>query len=167
MSSPIIVPFNFQPVLSFAQGTTYTVPAGKYARITPTRTGSGVLVDSIVLLPPTVVVATGSTIGIVFTNNTNCSLWGFISASAGLTFRVVATDSSIIKNPYSGTDMTVTSANATVFMPIGARLQSSGSGTWRYELQPFEVPNIDPFFADEGQIIQCDNFYVELYNKIS
>lgn len=38
MSAPFIIPFNFQPVNTGASSSTYTVPLGKYARITATLT---------------------------------------------------------------------------------------------------------------------------------
>ena len=38
MSAPYIIPFNHQPILTGASSSTYTVPSGKYARVTATLT---------------------------------------------------------------------------------------------------------------------------------
>lgn len=40
MAAPYIIPFNFQPVSTSSGSGTYTVPAGKYARITVTLNAS-------------------------------------------------------------------------------------------------------------------------------
>lgn len=40
MSAPYIVPFNFQPVAISVKTTSYTIPAGKYARVVVNLEGS-------------------------------------------------------------------------------------------------------------------------------
>jgi hypothetical protein len=37
MSAPFIIPFNFQPVSTSVKTASYTIPAGKYARVKPLR----------------------------------------------------------------------------------------------------------------------------------
>lgn len=52
MSAPIIVPFNNQPALTSFKTTSYTIPSGRYARVTPVITthtelsGTGVFADA-------------------------------------------------------------------------------------------------------------------------
>lgn len=38
MSSPFVIPFNFQPLSSEIKSSTYTIPAGRYAQIEPVNT---------------------------------------------------------------------------------------------------------------------------------
>jgi hypothetical protein len=41
MGAPIVVPFNFQPVAVSVRTASYTIPAGRYARVTVNVIGSG------------------------------------------------------------------------------------------------------------------------------
>lgn len=41
MSSPIVVPFNFDPIATTVRTANYTIPAGRYARVTPLYSTAG------------------------------------------------------------------------------------------------------------------------------
>jgi hypothetical protein len=60
MSAPFIIPFNFQPVTTSVKTSSYTVPAGKYAKVVPSRADFTINGSSLSSSESATVVASGS-----------------------------------------------------------------------------------------------------------
>jgi hypothetical protein len=145
MSAPYIIPFNFQPVNTGISNSTYTVPAGKYARVVVNLSASARIFN-------TSLVATGGE-AIAVSNNTQ-SLSVEVWARAGEAFS--ASTSAPAPAPSSSVNI-IASAVAVLNGNLLASVYAPASGL---------------IFTSSGDTVEANSiaevsFRYEEYNQIS
>lgn len=191
MPAPIVIPFNFNPVTTTVKTGSYTIPAGKYAKVTPV--GAKMLIDGVSIYPSVTISMTGTAVAIGATT----------SDSMVLNMKNMFLESLSITQTRSGT---AASSNATfAFYDFGTReliysvtktyalntlnytplvqcvsdsstvalnVTAAGSGTSGTVTSScnatFYVKNDTGFiWVPSGAVLNGNNYIVEEYNQIS
>lgn len=123
MSSPFVIPFNFQPASVSVQSGSYSIPAGNYARVTVNIDGTGTFTIG----------------GTTALSSTEISVLSTTSLRMGFT----TTDALHTVGGQSGGPAATTSATdkksvtATYFLPTGTAI--NGTGTWRAVVELYNM----------------------------
>lgn len=188
------VPFNFDPVETTVETTTYSLAAGKYAKITPIQFNAALVINGESVLPQ--LSGTGEVTGItsgqqVFENDTGYNLilnWQQLNDDGGgpTTSTTIQDQSNVpiamnAGGTFVGSSFTTSSGSytsdntnySTYFRLLGSGEEivasaSSSTGRVRYSYFPQNPPVIS-FWAhggNSGITITGGKFVVELYNSI-
>jgi hypothetical protein len=195
MSNAIFIPFNYEPVSTTVETTTYNLAAGQYAKITPIEFSSNLVIDGEIVQPQLVfnteVTTTSSTFTSAFTNTTPYQLIGHwkmrVNSSVGESKVDTATGLPNTFGAYGRQlSSSLFSASSTTYQTDGTnyvtdlrRLGTGDSLQFRnnasqttyvtYTFSPEHLPNVS-FWASgggSGITITGDKFTVELYDSIS
>jgi hypothetical protein len=181
MASRLIVPFDFNPASTTIKTSSYTVPAGKYARIVPY---SGILLNSVATTPTYTVSGSGTTSITsidVFSGTGSYVAYTLTKTAAGSQPRSLTMYTLFPDGATAGTTFqtgvttlfsttTPGSSTGTVFIPAGMHFRASVGGNIgqavSYSLVVTKVET-EPFWVKSGDIIDGNRFLVEEYNAIS
>lgn len=163
-------PFNYNPNSVSIKTASYTIPAGFYARVTPTNLETDFEIDSVIAVEATKYAASfaGSGSGTKFTNTTTYNLVGSFQNKADTTLCEIRSSVSggEAKSPYTGNLMT-TSASAVVmeaFLAPDDLLHSdNGTGTGYYNFGAESPPVGVPFWVPTGTDLDGTRYMVELF----
>jgi hypothetical protein len=150
--------FNFDPVSTTVKSTSYTIPAGQYARVTVTDFTQDVRIDS------ALVTAKGSYSGSGnFTNNTNDILIGSLYNLASNT-NVLCPQGRVTNHFYNNHSQSIASPG-TMAITLNPGDSISTNGNIDYTLCTLSPHRFREFWLPEGTLFQAAIFTVELYNK--
>lgn len=172
----IMIPFNFCPSATTTQTGTYTIPSGKYGRVTVTDFGSNFSINGSIVIYACEYNSSASTAstGQVFSNAYPYKLIGTMSVNSGNTKRVIVsdtgTDTEANRNPYSGTVMTADQAESVdVFLNPGDQIYVTinDPGTVYWNLSAVDKPDNAVFWVKEDAELEGSRYFVELYDMIT
>lgn len=126
MSSPIILPFNFQPVAVSVRTASYTIPTGRYARVLVNLEGSATFtIGGVTALRGTQATVLSTNV-IRFTN----------VSGGGQSLNTANQSSANNGAAYTSTTQQETVV-AEMWLPAGTVI--NGTGTWRAVVQEYNV----------------------------
>lgn len=123
MPAPIVVPFNFEPVAVSVRTASYTIPAGRYARVTVNLEGS----------------ATFTIGGVTALRGTQNSVLG--SSPVGTNSGSGVNSIAVAQSPSTNSGAAFSSATmqqtvtTDIWLPAGTVI--NGTGVWRATVQEF------------------------------
>lgn len=169
----IAFPFNHQPDSVSIKTSSYTVPSGKYARVTVTDYSSDFTIDSVVAVEQAEFTGTSTTnsLGTLFTNNSPYILVGTMETTNNASVQVYSSSGRIQQNWYIGAPMNINASTNTaeVILKPSDRLQctSPAPGTFYYSLSAINPPTQTEFWVTSGTDLDGSRYIVELYNELT
>lgn len=174
----IAFPFNHQPDSVSIKTSSYTIPSGKYARVTVTDFTSDFTIDSVVAIEQCEFQGTiGSGAGAIrFTNTTNYALKGhFWLESTGFLYvnqkslPTATVAALILKHTYTGNSMTLTSQGSReiILYPDDVIYGAASSSDGGYSLRSENEPAQTEFWVPSGTDLDGSRYIVELYNELT
>lgn len=178
----IFVPFNHQPSSVSVKTSSYTVPAGSYARVIVIDTSDNFTIDAVTAIEATHYVGSSSsfTQGNKFTNNSPYILEGTVwfdgLAGSGVVRIVTANNNSNEDKTFESggggtTNITSSKYSAHVKLSVGdiIRVQTAtGSGVnVRWNLNAISPNNVNTeFWVPTGTDLDGTRYIVELYDEL-
>lgn len=170
----IVVPFNHQPDSVSIQTSTYTIPSGKYARVTVTDFTADFTIDSVVAIEKIRFTGSASNIvsGTKFTNTSPYTLMGTITATNG-TQGVYSNANNNQYSPYTGGLMSFSPGSGIGSIPVVMKpndtidVTSPGTGTVWWDLHAANEPQTKEFWVSSGTDLDGSRYIVELYNELT
>ena len=186
--SRVILPFNYQPSLSEVKQTSYTIPAGHYARVTPIS--ADVNIDGVNVCigrPTTFNTTTLSANDRLYVGTLSRPFYISWSRTAGSGNAQLVVDSSV--NGTSGASSPLTSASTSgshfvdtyaspgamgVIIPAAAvsstgnvylLLGGGSSSGYNIQINPIYMPG--DIWLKEGVVVTGDRFFVSLYQSLT
>ena len=162
--------FNNDPVSTTNHTTSYTIPAGGFAKVKVTDLTTDFKIASVIMRDKdsyTDQIVTTAT-GIVFTNNTPYILVGSMCQTSTATIDVWSPNNIATSNLYTGTLQLLTASGCTsLIMYPNDRINvtSVGAGVLDLNLKAQSVQGDMEFWVTGGTLIEGSEFTVELYNK--
>jgi len=180
MSSPIVIPFNFQPVQTSKKTTNYTIPAGRYARATAIDC-RGQLNGVEIFIGNFVTITTGNGRGLVgmnFTgkieqaNTTGSRTVSYVLTNGGSTSGVTITNASNANNlpvTYFENGFCINIPNSNLIATSGVTptievISSTSGAAFRVSKGIISPASI---WVKSGDVLAGTSWIVEEYNQIS
>ena len=166
-----LIPFDNNPVSTEVKTGTYTIPTGKYARVTVIDGGTVFEIDSVVAREP-YNQSSSSTIvgtGLLFTNSTPFTLYGSMTITSNSDVSVYAVGNTAFTANFRLYNNASAPSSLEIKMNPGdfIRCDTATGGVARWNLNTEAAFDKTVFWAPTATDIEADRYIVELFNNIS
>lgn len=169
--SSIFVPFNHQPSSIAIKTSSYTIPAGSYARVTVIEYGSNFTIDGSIAAYARYYSGTGPmpiSGTDIFTHSYPFTLVGSVSVTGTANFRHLDYLDQIMDIAGTSTAADITGGAAFLRMVPGDTITSNGgSGNYSYRLVAEGITEDAVFWVPTGTQLNGTRYVVELYPELS
>ena len=172
MANQFFVPFNNDPVSSTVKTSSYTVPSGKYARVSVSDTTADFTIDAVIVISATSRSgsAISTTTGVKFTNSSPYPLRGSVTGdgATAATVRIYPVGSN--SSGAQKYELTTITTQDEVLLNVGDTIEVTAIGTgstvyWNFDATT--APFQKEYWVPAGTVLNGAKFMVELFNSIS
>jgi hypothetical protein len=174
VSNSFLIPFDNNPVSTEVKTGAYTIPVGKYAKVTVADFSDDFEIDSVIAFYGTASRSSidTTTTGTRYTNNTPYTMRGSLKQSSGAVVElgVFASGDTSYTQPLFNLTGTAHDSVQISLAPndfIRVTAASGGSSGANYSLSADTIPSSQVFWVPSSTDLDGTRYVVELFNNIS